>query len=229
MTPITMNIHLACDLFPLMDTDSLSGLVADIQANGLVNPIVLHAGAVVDGRNRMLACQRAQVEPRFVEWRELYDGPMSVTRWIWAVNAKRRHLTAEQIIAAEVALHALEEQEAARSRQAASRNMPRDERGQFQPVPPVSAEPAEAAPGETRVKLAKKIGTSRYKVHQALKIQKADPQLLKQVAHGTISLHEAEKTGRRRQPPESPGPQRQNPIRKSRTQPSPRPHPSANG
>jgi hypothetical protein len=38
-----------------MDNDSLAALGADIQASGLVNPIVVHEGQIVDGRSISIA------------------------------------------------------------------------------------------------------------------------------------------------------------------------------
>ena len=78
---------------------------------------MLHEGQIVDGRNRLLVCRAVDVEPRFVEWRDIYKGPMTLARWIWSVNVERRHLTLDQIVAVEVAINAWEEREAARRRQ----------------------------------------------------------------------------------------------------------------
>ena len=62
--------HPAAALFPLMDVDGaeFGELVRDLQEHGLLQPIVLHEGKVLDGRNRLRACQHARVEPRYVEW-----------------------------------------------------------------------------------------------------------------------------------------------------------------
>jgi hypothetical protein len=187
-----MPVHPACDLFPMMASDSLSALCKDIRSNGLANAIVVHEGRVVDGRNRLLACRETGVEPRFVEWRQAYQGQMPLTRWIWSVNAKRRHMTAEQVTAVEVALTAWEEQEAARMRQAETQQLQRNGKGQFVPAVADSPQPEETK-GRVRVKIAKKIGVSEHKVRQALAVQAADPELLKQVAHGTLALREAQR------------------------------------
>ncbi len=113
---------------------------------------------------------------------------MPLARWIWSVNGERRHLTIDQITAAQVAIKAWEEQEAARQRQIdAGKQFHKGRRkvvtGRSQPLP-------EAA-GRVREKLAQEIGVSQRKVGQALAIQKADPELLKQVAQGKLALREA--------------------------------------
>jgi hypothetical protein len=73
-----------------MDGERYRDLCEDIRQNGLVNPVIIHEGLLLDGRNRVLACEYNEVKPRFVELREIYQGPMSVTQWIWSVNAQRR-------------------------------------------------------------------------------------------------------------------------------------------
>ena len=45
-----MNFHPLADLFPLVEGDEFAGLVEDIRANGLLTPIVLFEGQVLDGR-----------------------------------------------------------------------------------------------------------------------------------------------------------------------------------
>ncbi len=47
----------------MMTDDELAGLAADIKANGLIHPIVTDAaGVVIDGRNRLRACEIAGVD-----------------------------------------------------------------------------------------------------------------------------------------------------------------------
>lgn len=84
--------HPAAELFPFMSDEELAELAADIRAHGLLEPIVLLDGLVLDGRNRFRACEAAGVEPRFVEW----DGTSDPALWVISKNLKRRHLDTSQ-------------------------------------------------------------------------------------------------------------------------------------
>jgi hypothetical protein len=64
-------VHPVAALFPMLADDELDELAADIKQRGLLQPFVLDAeGRVLDGRNRLSACEIAGVEPTFVT----YDG-----------------------------------------------------------------------------------------------------------------------------------------------------------
>jgi ParB-like nuclease domain len=86
-----IKIHPIAELFPMMTSDELQDLASDIQAHGLLQPIVVDdSEQVVDGRNR-LACRIAKIEPKF----EKLDGRDPVA-FIFSANLARRHLTKGQ-------------------------------------------------------------------------------------------------------------------------------------
>lgn len=87
----TGEIHPYADRFPMLDDESLDALAADIRANGLLHPIVLTtAGVLLDGRNRLAACDRAGVAPAFC----VFDGdPIA---FVIGQNMQRRDLTQAQ-------------------------------------------------------------------------------------------------------------------------------------
>lgn len=91
MGDATVIIHPAADAFPMLPDDEINALAVDIVQNGLIDPVVLNtAGEIIDGRNRMEACRRVNVEPDFVT----YDGdPWAYSR---SVNLWRRNLTTGQ-------------------------------------------------------------------------------------------------------------------------------------
>jgi hypothetical protein len=186
-------VHPVCDLFPLMDATSLAELAADIKANGLLSAIVLHEGAIVDGRNRLLACRKAGVEPRFEEW----GGEMAVDSWIWSLNVKRRHLTPDQIAWAVAERRGWQVREASVSREKLGKSA--DGAGGRGRKANRSVDPP-AGLGETREILAKEAGVSTNKVRQALEVQKlaaegrVAPEAMEQLKNGTVKLCEVIKS-----------------------------------
>ena len=195
-----MPVHPVCDLFPMMDTESLAGLAADIKANGLINAIVLHEGEIVDGRNRLLACRSADVEPRFVQWRDTYTGEMPIDCWIWSLNVERRHLTTDQIAWAVVQRRAWKQkQESLQAQIAAGREGGKEGgRGHKKtlPVEPPEGFPKRSTAGEIREVLAREAGVSGNKIRQALEVQKlakdqkVGPEVSEKLRQGTVKLHE---------------------------------------
>jgi len=86
-----MNVHPFAELFPLMDSASLAELADDIRTNGQREAIVLIDGAVLDGRNRLAACEVAGIEPQF---RNFEGGdPLA---YVLSLNLARRHLNESQ-------------------------------------------------------------------------------------------------------------------------------------
>jgi hypothetical protein len=86
------NFHPACLAFPLLADAELQELAEDIKLRGLLQPVVAFRGQVLDGRNRLAACEMAGVAPRFSEW----AGSGSPVEWVISTNLHRRHLTASQ-------------------------------------------------------------------------------------------------------------------------------------
>jgi hypothetical protein len=83
--------HPLADAFPMIEGAEFGELVADIDNNGLLNPIVMFEGKILDGRNRHKACQRLQIP--HTEKQFTGDDPAA---FVWSVNAVRRQLTASQ-------------------------------------------------------------------------------------------------------------------------------------
>jgi hypothetical protein len=91
LTP-TGEVHPVAELFPMMTDEELADLAADITANGLLYPIVLDAdGQLIDGRNRLRACQMAGVQPTYTS----LNGHDPVA-YILSTNVTRRHLSKGQ-------------------------------------------------------------------------------------------------------------------------------------
>ena len=92
---MTLLVHPAATLFPMMDAEALQALADDIREHGQREPVILYHGAVLDGRNRLLACELAGVEPRFVTRTDAEVGdPID---FVLSLNKHRRHLEPPQL------------------------------------------------------------------------------------------------------------------------------------
>jgi hypothetical protein len=85
--------HPYADLFPMMNAEELDALVDDLKENGLRHPIILYQDKILDGRNRDLCCEKADVEPHY----ETFDGDdEAALALVISLNVQRRDLTAGQ-------------------------------------------------------------------------------------------------------------------------------------
>ena len=98
-------VHPAATLFPMMDAESFERLKADIKENGQEKPITFFDGKLLDGRNRMMACQDLGIEPLSEEIEDAGDGSFDPFKWVLSMNLHRRHLTESQraMVAAKLA------------------------------------------------------------------------------------------------------------------------------
>jgi N6-adenosine-specific RNA methylase IME4 len=104
--PTTLPVHPAALVFPLLEDDELDRLADDIRKNGLLHPLITFQGQLLDGRNRLIACERAWVAPRYTEYTG--DDPIA---YVISANVERRHLDASQLACVAVKfLPLLEEQ-----------------------------------------------------------------------------------------------------------------------
>lgn len=83
--------HPYAEIFPLLGEAEVSALADDIARHGLLRPITLYEGKVLDGRNRMRACEIAGVEPDTEE----FSGNDALS-WVVSHNLHRRHLSESQ-------------------------------------------------------------------------------------------------------------------------------------
>lgn len=164
-------VHPAADLFPMLPKHELDELAFDIKKHGLLHPIVLIDGAVLDGRNRLVACKQAHVKPTF----EDFDGHGSPTEYALSVNLKRRDLTAGQKAAIAAKAEPLFVDEA-RARMEKGRPKEPTER-----IPEVNK-------GEAREKAAAAVGVNPHYVTDVKRIKIEAPELYEQIAAGTITV-----------------------------------------
>ncbi len=187
-------IHPLALLIPAMSAEELARLTEDIAAHGLVEPIVLHEGQILDGRHRYQACQAAGVEPHFT----VFDGDDPVA-YVLSKNLHRRHLTSAQKAAIAVeALPLLEEQAKKRQQQSGGNHG-----NQYKNVPVQEKipEPANEIPfRQARDQAADLTGTNPRYVSDAKRIATEAPDVLTAMKDGAVSMTEA-KTLARQDPP----------------------------
>jgi hypothetical protein len=158
--------HPHADLFPMMTATELEALAEDIAENGQRHDIVLYQGAVLDGRNRLLACEKAGVEPRFAE----YDGDdAGALALVISLNVQRRDLTAAQ--RAVVAARAMEQMPERRGGDRKS-----DQKGNSSPV------------GRSVGIVALQFKVSDKSIQQAKALLKEAPDLAAQVESCSLSI-----------------------------------------
>jgi hypothetical protein len=102
--------HELCLLFPRCTDEELQLLVSDIRENGLLTPVTLYEGKILDGRNRYLACQMLNIEPDYEEFDGTAPLPFVVSR-----NLCRRHLSESQRAMVAAAIIELQRKENGRS------------------------------------------------------------------------------------------------------------------
>jgi hypothetical protein len=181
-------IHPVAAMFPLMEERSIAfgKLLASIENLGQQDAIVVDRDTLIDGRHRLLACERLGIEPKIVEWKTLgFESSCdSIGEWIMLKNLERRHLTPEQRvqIASKVEGWILNQMNAKRRGdtqfQPGTSPNPNGRAGKlkeqvrtdsYEPVRDHKKENANSTAGQ----LAAKAGTTIHKARQALKIQKA--------------------------------------------------------
>lgn len=85
-------VHPAATLFPMMTEDEYKGLKQDIADNGQHEDIIVWCGKLIDGRNRLRACEELGRQPEIAELDEETDP----WKYVISHNLHRRHLTSSQ-------------------------------------------------------------------------------------------------------------------------------------
>jgi hypothetical protein len=90
-----MELHKLCEMLPVADQRTLDELADSIKIHGQLDAIVLFDGKILDGRNRLIACGMAEVEPIFEEYdKDKYgDNPYY---FVMNRNHNRRHMNESQ-------------------------------------------------------------------------------------------------------------------------------------
>jgi hypothetical protein len=92
---MSYQVHLLADTMPLTSPAEYQELLSNIKVMGLLEPITRYQDKVLDGRNRLRACEEANIEPKFLDYTG--DDPAA---FVFAKNLKRRHLNQTQTVLA---------------------------------------------------------------------------------------------------------------------------------
>lgn len=178
-------IHPAAELFPLIADEPLSDLADDIKLHGLLEPCWLNRdGVLLDGRNRLRACQKAGIKPRFRE----YDGNDEVG-FIVSLNLRRRHLNEDERAFLAVGLIPLyEEQGRAAKARAGSVAAPGRPEKDGAGLHHLSRDESR----RSTARAAKDVNVSPRRVAQAKRVTEHAPDLIPQVVSGAMSISKAE-------------------------------------
>lgn len=100
VTDAELSAHPMANLFPLMNDADFAALKDDIAKQGLLEPLWLHEGQILDGRNRYKACKALGIQPQV----RTYQGTDPLG-FVLSMNLVRRHLNESQraLVAADVA------------------------------------------------------------------------------------------------------------------------------
>lgn len=162
-------LHDLCKILPDMSAEQFRAHVADIRANGLLHPIVLHEGKILDGRHRYRACLEIGAEPRFVEF-----AGRDALAYVLSENLHRRHLSESQraMVAAKLA--------------SMGKGNPTGANGRSPGNAPIGAFPPQP-------QAADMLNVSRRAVQRANVVKdRGAPELVAKVEAGEITVNEAE-------------------------------------
>ena len=172
-----MKFHELANIFPLLSEEELAELRADIEKNGLTDPITLYEGKVLDGRNRATACEMAGITPTTIEYTG--DDPVA---FVLSKNIHRRHLTESQ-------------------RAMAAEKLANIQQGGHKKVKPANLPVSEGQGNQgvttqdcavSQREAAKMLNVSERQVRNAAKLRReASPEAIKQVERGEKTIHAA--------------------------------------
>ena len=161
-------------LFPPMSDDEFAAMAEDIKAHGLVDPIILHEGKILDGVHRLKACLKESVKPTYKKWDGEGGTPL---QYVWSKNWARRNLTASQ--RAVVALAA--EKEFATEAKARMSSKGRASQG-MEEIPYLKGT------GTARDAAGQLAGVNPHYVQDAKTLKKERPDLLEKVWLGDMNI-----------------------------------------
>jgi ParB-like chromosome segregation protein Spo0J len=87
--------HPLAGMFALIDGEDFDQLAEDIGARGIISPIILFEGKILDGRNRYLAAKEAGHKFTDRDFKQLSPG-LDAEAFVISANLHRRQLSSKQ-------------------------------------------------------------------------------------------------------------------------------------
>ena len=171
--------HPIADVWPMMQEDQLQELAADIKKNGLIQPVWLYQGMILDGRNRWAACKIAGVDPKTKEYTG--DEP---TCFAVSLNDRRRHMNKGSLAAVAAELEPFFAEDARRRYEATV--------GRPKKSVAILPQVIERQP-KAREEAARVHGVSPRYVQDAKKIMVESPEVFERLKAGKMTLQDAKR------------------------------------
>ena len=185
-TPIVF--HEIADIFPMLPAEELKKLAEDIRVHGLLDPIALFEGKILDGRNRYLACVEAEVEPRYTT--VATEDPIA---YVLSKNLLRRQLTVGQRASAGVKSKAMYSKRAKERQQEGKGADGSGGRGKKRNLTPNGGEGIDRHANEATAQAAKAVGVGRGSIERVAYAHKHGiPELATALEAGTLAPKTAE-------------------------------------
>lgn len=174
-----LQYHEAANIFPMMDDAAFREFKEDIKANGLIHPVELLDGKIIDGRNRYLACLELGIKCAAVA--KNIDDPVA---YVLSQNLHRRQLTASQRSMIADKVRGFHEDAAKRRMQAGGGDHRSKNAKSGKEILPYPVEK-----GQARDTAGKSVGVSGKMVDLAHKVrEKGTLELAKAVEEGRMSV-----------------------------------------
>lgn len=178
-----MEFHPIANVWPLMIDGDLQQLADDIKQNGLLNPIWLYEGKILDGRNRWSACIIAGIKPATKE----YTGN-EPTAFAVSLNDKRRHMNKGSLAAVAAELEPHFAADAKRRQKQHGGTAPGKPKTLPEKVPEVKK-----GDGDARKAAAVSVGVNDRYVSDAKKIKASAPETFELLKAGKMTLQDAKR------------------------------------
>jgi NACalpha-BTF3-like transcription factor len=188
-----LKLHPIVQLFPKVAGEEREGMRRDIQNKGVLVPIIVKEGYIIDGQNRYDICQELGIECPVTEFPGSFEEAIA---YVVSLNLQRRQLNSSQRAAVAVEADALnkkfQKKEKKERKKHAKENGTQEE------------EEDKGDEGDIAQLIADEAGTNRTYVFKARELKKEFPDLLARVRDGELTIPQAEKeAGKRRRQQEN--------------------------